>query len=96
MEDFEALIQKQGFVEVRKNYRPFTILLSSSSSGAAQMLTGRVYRPPLQHAKFGDNRYGTSKSMLEEKTANGRVVVLDIEMEVSLAPSYRVCVVDMT
>lgn len=50
MEDFEALIGKQGFVE---------------------------------HAKFGGNRYGTSKMTIEEQGAKGRVVVLDIEMEVS-------------
>lgn len=48
MEDFEALIAKDGFVE---------------------------------HAKFGGNRYGTSKATIEEQTAKGRVVVLDIEME---------------
>lgn len=48
MEEFEALIAKDGFVE---------------------------------HAKFGGNRYGTSKATIEEQTAKGRVVVLDIEME---------------
>ncbi|TQS32922.1 hypothetical protein Golomagni_06749 [Golovinomyces magnicellulatus] len=48
MADFEALIEKNGFVE---------------------------------HAKFGGNRYGTSKSTIEEQTKKGRVVVLDIEME---------------
>ncbi|KAI3328013.1 guanylate kinase [Xylariaceae sp. AK1471] len=35
----------------------------------------------IEHAKFGSNRYGTSKSTIEEQTAKGRVVVLDIEME---------------
>ncbi|RDL38045.1 Guanylate kinase [Venustampulla echinocandica] len=35
----------------------------------------------VEHAKFGDNRYGTSKKMIEDLTASGRVVVLDIEME---------------
>ncbi|KAK9424762.1 putative Guanylate kinase [Seiridium unicorne] len=35
----------------------------------------------VEHAKFGSNRYGTSKATIEEQTAKGRVVVLDIEME---------------
>ncbi|KAI1179605.1 guanylate kinase [Nemania sp. FL0916] len=35
----------------------------------------------VEHAKFGQNRYGTSKATIEEQTAKGRVVVLDIEME---------------
>ena len=37
----------------------------------------------VEHAKFGRNRYGTSKMTIEEQSAKGRVVVLDIEMEVS-------------
>lgn len=36
----------------------------------------------VEHAKFGSNRYGTSKKTIEEQTTKGRVVVLDIEMEV--------------
>ena len=36
----------------------------------------------VEHAKFGGNRYGTSKRTIGELTASGRVVVLDIEMEV--------------
>jgi len=35
----------------------------------------------VEHAKFGGNRYGTSKRTIGELTASGRVVVLDIEME---------------
>ncbi|TPX11887.1 uncharacterized protein E0L32_007385 [Thyridium curvatum] len=35
----------------------------------------------VEHAKFGGNRYGTSKMTIEEQGAKGRVVVLDIEME---------------
>ncbi|CAL3971272.1 unnamed protein product [Diplocarpon coronariae] len=35
----------------------------------------------VEHAKFGGNRYGTSKRMIEEVGRTGRVVVLDIEME---------------
>jgi guanylate kinase len=35
----------------------------------------------VEHAKFGSNRYGTSKQTIEEQTAKGRVVVLDIEIE---------------
>ncbi|KAK0106911.1 hypothetical protein ONS95_003628 [Cadophora gregata] len=35
----------------------------------------------VEHAKFGGNRYGTSKKMIGELTEGGRVVVLDIEME---------------
>lgn len=35
----------------------------------------------VEHAKFGGNRYGTSKKMIEEQQAKGRIVVLDIEME---------------
>lgn len=36
----------------------------------------------VEHAKFGGNRYGTSKSMIEDFIKGGKVVVLDIEMEV--------------
>lgn len=36
----------------------------------------------VEHAKFGDNRYGTSKMTISDLTASGKVVVLDIEMEV--------------
>ncbi|KAI8625793.1 guanylate kinase [Xylariaceae sp. FL1651] len=35
----------------------------------------------VEHAQFGRNRYGTSKATIEEQTAKGKVVVLDIEME---------------
>ncbi|KIN06660.1 hypothetical protein OIDMADRAFT_156031 [Oidiodendron maius Zn] len=35
----------------------------------------------VEHAKFGDNRYGTSKMTISDLTASGKVVVLDIEME---------------
>ncbi|KAI5925512.1 guanylate kinase [Camillea tinctor] len=35
----------------------------------------------VEHAQFGSNRYGTSKATIEEQSAKGRVVVLDIEME---------------
>lgn len=35
----------------------------------------------VEHAKFGSNRYGTSKQTIEEQTAKGQVVVLDIEIE---------------
>ncbi|KAI0402339.1 guanylate kinase [Xylaria palmicola] len=35
----------------------------------------------VEHAQFGSNRYGTSKGTIEEQTAKGKVVVLDIEME---------------
>ncbi|KAI9903187.1 hypothetical protein N3K66_002539 [Trichothecium roseum] len=48
MDDFEALIARDGFVE---------------------------------HAKFGGNRYGTSKMTIEQQAAKGKVVLLDIEME---------------
>lgn len=36
----------------------------------------------VEHAKFGGNRYGTSKMTIEEQTKKGKLVVLDIEMEV--------------
>ena len=36
----------------------------------------------IEHAKFGDNRYGTSKMTIEEQSKKGQVVLLDIEMEV--------------
>ncbi|KAI6381493.1 hypothetical protein MCOR25_001186 [Pyricularia grisea] len=35
----------------------------------------------VEHAQFGSNNYGTSKATIEEQTAKGKVVVLDIEME---------------
>lgn len=42
----------------------------------------------VEHAKFGGNRYGTSRKMIEEMQQRGRVVVLDIEMEVCLFSWY--------
>ena len=39
----------------------------------------------VEHAKFGGNRYGTSREMIERLTKEGKVVILDIEMEVSCA-----------
>lgn len=41
----------------------------------------------VEHAQFGSNRYGTSKATIEEQTAKGKVVVLDIEMEVRTVTS---------
>ncbi|KAL7941655.1 guanylate kinase [Trichoderma barbatum] len=35
----------------------------------------------VEHAKYGRNRYGTSKMTIEEQTQKGKVVLLDIEME---------------
>ncbi|KAJ2892265.1 hypothetical protein MKZ38_010056 [Zalerion maritima] len=35
----------------------------------------------VEHAKYGSNKYGTSKMTIMEQTAKGKVVVLDIEME---------------
>lgn len=35
----------------------------------------------VEHAQFGGNRYGTSKSTIREQTDKGKVVLLDIEME---------------
>lgn len=35
----------------------------------------------VEHAQFGGNFYGTSKQTIEEQTAKGKVVVLDIEIE---------------
>ncbi|KAI0112166.1 guanylate kinase [Nemania sp. FL0031] len=35
----------------------------------------------VEHAQFNGNRYGTSKATIDEQTAKGKVVVLDIEME---------------
>ncbi|KAM3074643.1 guanylate kinase [Clarireedia jacksonii] len=46
----------------------------------------------VEHAKFGGNRYGTSRKMIEEKRAEGKIVVLDIEMEgvkqIHASPSF--------
>jgi guanylate kinase len=42
----------------------------------------------VEHAKFGGNRYGTSKKMIKEKEGEGRTVVLDIEMEVCLSFAF--------
>jgi guanylate kinase len=36
----------------------------------------------VEHAQFGGNRYGTSREMIERLTKEGKVVILDIEMEV--------------
>lgn len=52
----------------------------------------------VEHAKFGGNRYGTSRKMIDDVRGTGKVVILDIEMEVYLhmanpgasAPSRRV------
>ncbi|KAK1535083.1 guanylate kinase [Colletotrichum costaricense] len=35
----------------------------------------------VEHATFGSNSYGTSKATIEEQSAKGKLVVLDIEME---------------
>ncbi|RCI14443.1 hypothetical protein L249_6141, partial [Ophiocordyceps polyrhachis-furcata BCC 54312] len=35
----------------------------------------------VEHAQFSGNRYGTSKMTIEQQTAKGKVVLLDIEME---------------
>ncbi|KAI0594265.1 P-loop containing nucleoside triphosphate hydrolase protein [Biscogniauxia sp. FL1348] len=35
----------------------------------------------VEHARFGSNRYGTSRRAIEDQAASGKVVVLDIEME---------------
>lgn len=43
----------------------------------------------VEHAQFGSNRYGTSKATIEEQTAKGKVVVLDIEMEVGIDANAR-------
>ncbi len=40
----------------------------------------------VEHAKFGGNRYGTSKLMIEDLQKEGKIVILDIEMEVRLHP----------
>jgi hypothetical protein len=42
----------------------------------------------VEHAKFGSNRYGTSRRMIEEKMEAGKVVILDIEMEVSFGSAF--------
>lgn len=42
----------------------------------------------VEHAKFGGNRYGTSKMALEKMRAEGKVAVLDIEMEVLTSSSH--------
>lgn len=43
----------------------------------------------VEHAKFGGNRYGTSKKVIERLQKKGKVVILDIEMEVrSPTPSF--------
>lgn len=41
----------------------------------------------VEHAQFGGNRYGTSRKMIEEVGREGKIVVLDIEMEVGLRSS---------
>ncbi|RQM06745.1 hypothetical protein DH86_00003933 [Scytalidium sp. 3C] len=35
----------------------------------------------IENAQFGDNFYGTSKMTIEDQSAKGQIVVLDIEME---------------
>ena len=42
----------------------------------------------VEHAKFGGNRYGTSKKMIGDFMGRGKVVVLDIEMEVRFFLSF--------
>lgn len=36
----------------------------------------------VENAKFGSNRYGTSKHTIKDLTESGKCVLLDIEMEV--------------
>ena len=43
----------------------------------------------VEHAKFGGNRYGSSKKMIEELEKGGRVVVFDIEMEVGTPHTFH-------
>jgi guanylate kinase len=43
----------------------------------------------VEHAKFGGNRYGTSKKMIEDMGKKGKAVILDIEMEVCAATPFR-------
>lgn len=43
----------------------------------------------VEHAKFGRNRYGTSRKMIEDLTSKGKIVVLDIEMEAGPMRSPR-------
>ncbi|KAI6085636.1 guanylate kinase [Hypoxylon rubiginosum] len=43
----------------------------------------------VEHAKFGSNRYGTSKQTIADQTAKGRVVVLDIEMESGIVQGVK-------
>jgi guanylate kinase len=40
----------------------------------------------VEHAKFGGNRYGTSRQTVDELQGGGKVPILDIEMEVRSAP----------
>jgi hypothetical protein len=47
-----------------------------------QMIEEKAF---VENAKFGGNRYGTSKRTIGELTARGTIVVLDIEMEVCSA-----------
>lgn len=45
----------------------------------------------IEHAKFGSNYYGTSFKAVEDIEKEGRVCVLDIEMEASsLPPSSQI------
>jgi hypothetical protein len=39
----------------------------------------------VEHAKFGDNRYGTSIMAIESIAEKGRTCILDIEMEVCIS-----------
>ncbi len=43
----------------------------------------------VEHAKFGRNRYGTSRAMIEDLGSKGNVVILDIEMEVRFSSSHN-------
>ena len=48
----------------------------------------------VEHATFGSNKYGTSKMTIEDQRKKGKVVVLDIEMEVGFFFSFLVVLFD--
>ena len=50
----------------------------------------------VEHAKFGGNRYGTSKKTIEELTKTGKCVLLDIEMEVCITFTINSSLMRMT
>lgn len=77
MEEFEKLIADGGFVE---QYVP-SRFQKIPSRGPVPRTLRHTYWFEFLSAKFGGNRYGTSRQTITDILSSGKVPILDIEME---------------